>query len=90
MALVGNRLQTVKRVVPSLRPVLGQVLRDAREEAGMTQEALAAKAGMDRAYISEIERGKASPSVDRLFRICRAMDVRASTILARVEKLSAT
>jgi transcriptional regulator with XRE-family HTH domain len=56
----------------------------------MTQEELAAKARMDRAYISEIERGKASPSMDRLFRICRAMGVRASTILARVEKLSPT
>ena len=52
----------------------------------MTQEALAAKARMDRAYISEIERGKASPSVERLFQVCKALGVRPSTIIARVEK----
>jgi transcriptional regulator with XRE-family HTH domain len=66
--------------------VLGTVLREVREQAGVTQQALAAKAGMDRAYISEIERGKASPSVDRLFRICQALGVRASTVVARVER----
>jgi transcriptional regulator with XRE-family HTH domain len=56
----------------------------------MTQEALAAKARMDRAYISEIERGRASPSVDRLFQVCEALGVRPSTIIARVEKATAT
>ena len=68
--------------------MLGQVLREAREAAGLTQEAVAAKAAMDRAYVSEIERGRASPSVDRLFRICKAIGVRASTIVARVERLT--
>ena len=65
---------------------LGDELRAARESAGLTQEALAAKAKMDRAYISEIERGKADPSVTSLIRLCQALGVRASTILARVER----
>jgi transcriptional regulator with XRE-family HTH domain len=65
---------------------LGDELRAARESAGLTQEALAAKAKMDRAYISEIERGKADPSITSLFRLCDAMGVRTSTIIARVER----
>jgi transcriptional regulator with XRE-family HTH domain len=67
--------------------VLGELLRSAREKAGLTQEAVAARAGMDRAYISLIERNRSSPTVDRLVRICVAIDVRPSTILARLEEM---
>lgn len=68
--------------------MLGDELRKARQQAGWTQEKLAARAGMDRAYISEIERGKVSLSVDRLLRICKAMGVRAALIVDRVERKS--
>jgi transcriptional regulator with XRE-family HTH domain len=66
--------------------MLGDELRKARVEAGLTQEALAAKAKMDRAYISEVERDKVALSVDRLFRICKAIGVRPSVVIARVER----
>lgn len=68
--------------------MLGAELKKARLEADLTQEALAAKAKMDRAYISEVERGKVMLSVDRLFRICKAIGVRPSVIIARVERTS--
>lgn len=64
---------------------LGEELRKARQAAGMTQEDLAAKARMDRAYISEIERGIASPSVDRFLRLCDAMKTRAADIVDRLQ-----
>lgn len=51
----------------------------------MTQEALAFKAGMDRTYVSLLERERQSPSVDSLIRLCRVLGVRASEILARIE-----
>jgi transcriptional regulator with XRE-family HTH domain len=47
---------------------------------------LAARAGMDRSYVSDVERGEASLSVDRLLRICRALGVRAPTIVERIER----
>lgn len=65
---------------------LGEELRKAREQARLTQEALAARARMDRSYISEIERDKVSVSVHSLLDICRAIGVPASTIIARVER----
>jgi transcriptional regulator with XRE-family HTH domain len=68
-----------------LAAVIAKVLLQAREAAGLTQEQLAARARMDRSYISDIERGGASLSVDKLIRICRALDIRASRIMDQIE-----
>jgi len=65
--------------------VVGQVLSEVREKAELTQEELAARAKMDRSYISDVERGEASLSVDRLLRICRALKVRASLVVDLIE-----
>lgn len=66
--------------------MLGDELRKAREAAGFTQEQLAFKADVHRTYVSLLERGKKSPTVNVLFRICGVLGVRASTIIARVER----
>ncbi|MDB5296422.1 MAG: Helix-turn-helix domain [Phycisphaerales bacterium] len=52
----------------------------------LSQQEVALRARMDRAFISEVETGKLDPSVKSLFRLCAAIGVRASTILARVER----
>ncbi len=52
----------------------------------MTQEALSFEAGVDRTYISQLEHDKKSPTIDVLFRLCDAMGIRASQLIARVEK----
>lgn len=69
--------------------MLGRELRAARLRAGLTQEDLAHAAAVDRSYISELENGHKSPTVDMLFRLCRAMNASASAILARVEAAQA-
>ena len=66
--------------------VVGQVISQVREQARFTQEQLAAKAKMDRSYISDVERGVASLSVDRLLRLCRALGTPASLVIALIEK----
>lgn len=65
---------------------LGEELRKARLKAGMTQEELSFAAEVDRSYISQLERGLKSPTVDTLLRLCRALGASASRIIARVEK----
>lgn len=65
---------------------LGDELRSAREAADLTQEQVAAAAGIDRAYLSLLENNHKSPTVDMLFRICKALGVPASQVLARVEQ----
>jgi transcriptional regulator with XRE-family HTH domain len=66
--------------------MLGDELRKAREAAGLTQERLAFKAGVHRTYVSLLERNRKSPTLDVLSRLCKALGVRASTIIARVER----
>jgi transcriptional regulator with XRE-family HTH domain len=66
--------------------MLGEELRKARVRAKMTQEQLAFAAGLDRTYISQLEHDKKSPTLDSLFRICGALSIRASQLIARIEK----
>lgn len=50
-------------------------IRDIRKEKGITQEDLAFKAGVNRAYIGYIERGERKPSVDILAKIAKVLHV---------------
>jgi transcriptional regulator with XRE-family HTH domain len=64
---------------------LGEQLRKARAAAGLTQEELAFKADISRNYVSLLELDAKSPTVQVLLRLCKALGVRASKIIARVE-----
>jgi transcriptional regulator with XRE-family HTH domain len=52
----------------------------------MTQEGLAEAAGLDRTFISIVERDIQSPSVDTFIRICEALGIKPSTLMARIEQ----
>ena len=70
----------------SLEESIGVVLRELRRKRCLTQEALAVQAGLHRTYISMLERGEKSPTVDVLARLALAMDTTGSEILRRAEK----
>ena len=65
--------------------MLGDELQKARFDAGLTQEDLSAAAGVDRTYISQLENNKKSPTIDVLFRLCDALGIATSELIARVE-----
>jgi transcriptional regulator with XRE-family HTH domain len=54
--------------------------------AGLSQEQLAFRAKIARNYVSLLELNQKSPTVTVLFRLCKALDIRASVLLARVER----
>ncbi len=54
---------------------LGKKLRELRSKTGLSQEAFADNIGLDRTYISGIERGVLNPSVKNLVRIATELDV---------------
>ncbi len=68
------------------RKLLGEALARARKAAGMTQETLAFEAELDRTYISHLENGHKSPTVDTLFRICPVLGIAPSQLISQVER----
>lgn len=57
-----------------------------RAKKGITQEKLAHLAGLDRSFISMLERGKRVPSIATVQKIAKALDVKAWEILKIVEE----
>lgn len=64
---------------------LGQILRSAREERGMTQDILADATDLSKKYISNIERGKCNPSYDVLYRLVVALHISADILFSIYE-----
>jgi transcriptional regulator with XRE-family HTH domain len=56
-------------------PQIGPRLRHIRLEKGFTVEALAAAAGLDKGFLSRLERGTKRPSVDTVLRLSAALGV---------------
>lgn len=66
---------------PDITLRFGERLRALREERGYSQEAFAYKAGLDRTYISGIERGKRNLAIRNIEKIAQALDVSMSDLV---------
>ena len=69
----------------SLRIELGLALRQRRVAIGVSQERLGELSGLDRTYISGIERAVRNPTIDSLSRIAEALECELSELLAAAE-----
>ena len=65
---------------------LGLNVRRRREAVGLSQEALAEKAELDRTYISGIERGTRNPTILSAARVAAALKTSLSELLNGVTK----
>lgn len=61
---------------------LGKKLRELRTEAGLSQERLGEITGLDRTYISGIERGVRNPSLKNIEKLAKALRVKAAELLS--------
>ena len=59
----------------------GKIVRQIRESKGFSQEEFAALCGLDRTYISGIERGRRNIGLANILLIADALNVKASTLL---------
>ena len=69
-----------------LHLAFGRVLRDFRTAAKFSQEELALECGLDRTYISLLERGLRQPSIKTVFALGHALEQRPSRLIAALEK----
>jgi len=67
--------------VPKYRRILGENIRARRKRAGLSQEKLAEKAELHPVYISAVERGAKTISMDALMRIAKALRVQMQQLV---------
>jgi transcriptional regulator with XRE-family HTH domain len=70
---------------PTPEKIFGGILRELRQERGISQEALSFECGVHRTYIGLLERGRMNPSLKTLLSIASALGVPADDLVARVE-----
>ena len=77
----------MKSASHGLASIFGCVLAEQRKKkTKLSQEDLALECGLDRTYISLLERGQRQPSLKSLFAICSALKISPSEMLSIVEK----
>jgi transcriptional regulator with XRE-family HTH domain len=65
--------------------ITGRIIRQLRQERGMSQEVLSGLAAVSRSHLAEIENGRDKANVDTLWRIAGALEIRLSDLIRRVE-----
>ena len=60
---------------------IGKLVKQYRLEAGYTQERLGEITGLDRTYISGIERGVRNPSIKTLDKLAKALKIKTSDLI---------
>jgi len=63
--------------------LLGKEIRFRRKQAKFSQETLAEKADLSTVFISRVERGKESPTVDSLAKIAGALGVQVRDLVRK-------
>lgn len=72
---------------PTLDAVLvGRVIAKFRKNKGISQEVLSGLADIGRTHLSAIERGERKPTLETLYRISCALDIKMSDIVIEIEK----
>lgn len=64
-----------------IRETFGKNLKRYRLKAGVSQDALAAKMGVDRAHVSAMERGQQNVTIVTLWHVALALDVKPAVLL---------
>jgi transcriptional regulator with XRE-family HTH domain len=69
----------------ALSVAFGQVVRELREEAGLSQERLSYLAKLSRNYVGQVERGENSPTLDAVAALAGALGKPARELISAAE-----
>lgn len=76
----------MKVKLDDLKEVISLNIKKCRKAKGISQEKLALISGIDRSYMSEIERCLANPSIEAILRISNALEVTPEDLVKGVKK----
>ena len=65
---------------------VGRVITFFRKEKGLSQEVLSGLADIGRSHLSAIERGERKPTLETLYRISCALNVKMSSVVQKIEE----
>ena len=65
--------------------IVGEVIAEYRADKGMSQEVLSGLAGIGRSHLSAIERGERKPTLETLYRLSLALDIKMSILINSIE-----
>ena len=65
--------------------LVGQIIREQRNAAGLSQEVLSGLADLDRTHYSKIERGLRLPTLDTFFKISQALNIQPHQLMLIIE-----
>ena len=68
-----------------IRRSVGENVRRYREAAGLSQEGLAARIGVDQGYVSKLEAGQRNPTIVTVWHVAKALDVKPSDLFQESE-----
>ena len=68
--------------VLDLRPAFGSRIKQLRTGLNLSQEALAHRAGVHWTYLSDLERGRQTPTLDLVNRLARGLGVTLAELFA--------
>lgn len=60
-------------------------VKEVRKEKNISQEKLALKSGVDRTFMSRIERGLSQPTLKTILKLCRGLGISSSELMEKIE-----
>lgn len=60
---------------------IGRKIKKGRLEKGLKQVDVAVDAGINSSYYSKIERGEVNPSLEKIYRIAKALNIKSSELI---------
>ena len=71
---------------PMLDPmIVGNTISRIRKQKGLSQEVMSGLADIGRTHLSAIERGERKPTLETLYRLAIALDIKMSDIVKQME-----
>lgn len=68
---------------PTAAQAFADAIRTAREQSGLTIDAVAARAGLETPAYQELERGERQPDFDTIMQIAEALELSATELMRR-------
>jgi transcriptional regulator with XRE-family HTH domain len=72
--------------IQALGSAVARVLREARKAQGLSMYSVAEKSGLSPQMVSYVEREMRAPTLETFFRLCHALSLEPSDVMARAQK----